>query len=137
VEAAHARYALTRSAAALALCSFCAFLEAGACTCAAFDKRGNGDVLFYATRGVEEGDVGLDFDVFADEDFFLKWVSAAASAASSSSASKGAKEVFEVYVLEPTCALCAAEATESSKSASASKGVSAWSCACVGVEAAI
>jgi hypothetical protein len=144
VEAAHGRYALAGAATRFAFSAFGTGFEARACACVTFDKWGDDDVLFHAFGGVEEGDVGLDFDVVADEDFFLEGVaSSPAAAAAASLAGEGAEEVFEVYVLkaalETTCALGSSEAAKSAK-ASSCEWVAAWaagSCSCAWVEAAI
>jgi hypothetical protein len=127
--------------AGLAFCALCTLLEAGAGTCAAFYERVDVDFLLHASRGVEEGDVGLHFDVVAHEDFLLEWVSSSAAAPSLLS-SEGAEQVFEVYVLEsalePSCTLCATKSTEATKASSCEWITSSWPAgACSWVEAAI
>jgi hypothetical protein len=141
METTHAGDALAGATAGLAFCALCTLLEAGAGTCAAFYERVDVDFLLHASRGVEEGDVGLHFDVVAHEDFLLERVSSSAAAPSLLS-SEGAEQVFEVYVLEsalePSCTLCATKSTEATKASSCEWITSSWPAgACSWVEAAI
>jgi hypothetical protein len=133
VETAHGRDALAGAAAGVTFRSFGALFEARAGTCVAFDERVDGDFFLDATGCVEEGDVGLDFDVFADENFFLEGVASATAAAtaSPSSTGEGAEEVLEVDVLGVEAA-----AEASAEGTAASEGVPAWLSSGVGVETA-
>lgn len=85
MEAAHRGDSLTRTAATLTLSALRSLLEAGSCTCAALDKRCDVEFFLHALCSIEEGYVGLYFDVVADEDFFLEWVASSASFTTGSS----------------------------------------------------
>jgi hypothetical protein len=140
VEAAHAGDALTCAAAALAFCSLCALLETRAGTCPAFYEGVDVDFLLDTSCSVEEGDVGLYFDIVAHEDFLLEWI--ASSAAPSLTAGECTEQVFKVYVLESaletSCALCATESAEATESSSCEWVSTTWSAGtCSRVEASI
>jgi hypothetical protein len=120
VEAAHACYTLTCAVTALAFSTLCALLETRTGARFAFYKRGDVNFFLNTPRGVQEGDVGLCFDIISNKDFLLERVasSACTSATAASSTSECTKEILEVYVLETACSLCATEPAEASKAPS-------------------